>query len=104
MDIRGFIDFIKDLIDQRGHREVERLLRNWGYDEDFYPTVSRTFVLTMHSASAIKVSIEDTTKSDSASRHNDDLEETVNKLIIQKFGEVAEQKPGVYSLMHKHHE
>ena len=34
--------------------------KNWGYDEDLYPVVSRVFVLTIHSQSPVKLSVEDT--------------------------------------------
>ena len=37
-------------------------------------------------------------------QHIAELEETVNRMIIQKFGTVTEQQMGLYSLHMKQHE
>jgi hypothetical protein len=36
--------------------------------------------------------------------HVAELEETVNRMIILKFGSITEQQMGLYSLHMKHHE
>ena len=45
--------------------------------------------------------IDDTAKSVTSNKHVVELEETVNRLIIQKFGTVTEEKLGFYSLQMK---
>ena len=104
MNLRGFIDYFTDLIKDRGEKVAWAALKNWGYDEDLYPTQSRTFILTIHSMIPLKMQIDDTTKSATSGKHVAELEETVNRLIIQKFGSVAEEKLGFYSLQMKQHE
>jgi hypothetical protein len=37
MNLRGFVDFFKDLTRDRGEKVVWNALKNWGYDEDLYP-------------------------------------------------------------------
>ena len=101
MNLRGFIDFFQDLSRDRGEKVVWNALKNWGYDEDLYPIQSRTFILTIHSQTPLKMQIDDTAKSVTSNKHVVELEETVNRLIIQKCGTVTEEKLGFYSLQMK---
>ena len=54
-------------------------LENLGYDHNFVPNRSKSFMLCIHSSSQIDVTLEDTLKTD--------LEQRTNLLIIKKFGQ-----------------
>jgi len=101
IDKRGFIQLIRNRVADNEKLAWEGF-RNWGYDEDLYPVASRSFVLTVHSSYPVKLGVEDTSKGDH--RHLADLEETVNRIIIQNFGKVIEHVANIYSLHMKQHE
>jgi hypothetical protein len=61
LDQRGFLELVRDKVNEN-EKLAWRAFRNWGYDEDLYPVQARSFVLTIHSAHFIKLSVEDTVK------------------------------------------
>lgn len=91
---RGFIEFFKDAIRTQGEPAIWRWFEKWGYDKDLHPCESRCFMLTIHSLKPIFIQIEEATP-------KKDYDALVNKIILERFGEEIEQKPGVYRLINK---
>lgn len=91
---RGFLEFWKDAINIQGESSVWRMLEKWGYDKDLYPFESRCFMLTIHSLKPIAIQIEE-------ANSKKDYDALVNKIILEKFGEELESRPGVYRLLNK---
>lgn len=93
---RGFVDFFKEQIRQQGDTTIWRWFEQWGYDKDLYPIEARTYVITAHSLDPININICETNV-------QNDLDDITNRLVLQNFGEVLEQKPNVYRLLCKYH-
>lgn len=91
---RGFLEFWEDAVRTQGEAAVWRWFEKWGYDKDLYPCESRCFMLTIHSLKPIAIQIEEATP-------KKDYDELVNKIILERFAEELESKPGVYRLLNK---
>merc|ERR1712232_345277 len=98
LSLRGFTDWFKDWAKERGTQEVMRLFTNWGYDTDLYPTSSRTFVLTVHSRTEVKLMVQDRQKTDAPHPHLEDIEDRINCEMIKRYGKSVQQEPMVYDL------
>ena len=77
-----------------GDNAIWTWFEKWGYDRDLYLQEARTFMLTIHSLQSISISIEEATI-------KKDLEEIVNRQILEQFGEVFEERPQTYKLLQK---
>lgn len=53
--------------------------------------------MTIHSHDPINININECTV-------RKDFDEIANKLVLQNFGDVLEEKPGVYRLLNKYHQ
>ena len=62
-----------------------------GYDRDLYSIRSRVFILSMHSATEVSVTVRDAVQTD--------LDQRTNLLVIDKFGQELENKKG-YKLLY----
>jgi len=91
---RGFIEFWKDAIRTQGENTVWRWFEKWGYDKDLYPCESRSFMLTIHSLKPIAIQIEE-------SSQKKDYDELVNRIIVERYGEELESRPGVFRVLSK---
>lgn len=87
LSYRGFKDFFLDSIKDLGEEETWKWLLRLGYDRDLHPVRSKTFVLSFHSDVELAVGVKDAVPSD--------LDNRTNALIIEKFGQEAENKKGV---------
>jgi hypothetical protein len=91
---RGFLEFWKDSIRTQGEAAIWRWFEKWGYDKDIFPTESRCFMLTIHSLKPIEIQIEEATM-------KKDFDVYVNRIILERFAETLEEKPGAYRLLNK---
>jgi hypothetical protein len=65
-------------------------LENLGYDRDLYSVRSRCIILTLHSEIELSVTVRDAIQTD--------LDNRTNILIIEKYGQELEVKPGFRTL------
>jgi len=84
---RGFRDFFIKSIKELDEPIVWDWLENLGYDRELYPIRSRTFILSFHSDTELAVTVKDAVPTD--------LDNKTNALIVERFGQEAENKRGV---------
>ncbi len=84
---RGFREFFVRSVKELGEPIVWDWLENLGYDKELYPIRSRTFILSFHSDVELAVTVKDAVPTD--------LDNKTNALIVERFGQEAENKRGV---------
>lgn len=61
-------------------------------------------MLTVHSSDFVSLTVDELSPESGGFKHVEDLEDTVNRLVIEKFGTEAEKVPNIYSLRVKKHD
>ena len=87
LNYRGFEDFFINSVKELGEETVWKWIISLGYDRDLTPVRSKTFMLSFHSDVELAVSVKDSVPTD--------LDNKTNALIIERFGQEAENKKGV---------
>lgn len=64
LSIRGFLDWFKSWIQQKGVHNAGKIFEKLAYDEDLYPLESRSFAMSIHSPHEIVLYVQDRTQSD----------------------------------------
>ena len=84
---RGFREFFIKSLRELGESIIWEWLENLGYDREFYPVRSRTFIMSFHSDTELAVTVKDAVPTD--------IDNKTNALIIERFGQESENKRGV---------
>ncbi len=75
---KGFKEFWKDQIRERGEAEIWEWLKKLGYDHDLYSSFSRSYILTMHSEQPLTVQVGDAISTN--------LEQSAQSMILREHG------------------
>ena len=84
VSIRGFLDWFKMWIQERGINKAPEIFERLGYDEDLYPMESRSFTMSIHSPEEIVLQVMDRTQSDRPNPNPllENIEEVINKEMV----------------------
>lgn len=104
MCLRGFIDWFKVWIQERGINKAPEIFERLGYDEDLYPMENRNFTMSIRSPQEIVLHVQDRTLSDRPNPNPllENIEEVINKEMVQRYGESVQNEPLQYDLMMRH--
>ena len=92
---RGFLDWFRSWIQEKGTSKAPGILANLGYDEDLYPLESRCFTMSIHSADEIVLYVQDRTESADKNPNPqlEQIEETINKEMVLRYGQSVQHEP-----------
>ena len=104
--IRGFLGWFKQWIQQKGTAAAPRIFENLGYDEDLYPTESRTFSMSIHTPREVILYAQDRTESDSPNPNPqlEHIEEVVDREMVRRHGSSVQNEPLQYDLVMRHND
>ena len=88
VSIRGFLDWFKAWIQQKGTQNAPKVFQRLAYDEDLYPLESRSFAMSVHSPHAIVLYVQDRTQADTPNPNPqlENIEDIVNIEMVRRFG------------------
>jgi hypothetical protein len=78
LTLQGFKDYWRDAVKEQGESEIWNWLAKLGFDKEFYSSLSRSFILTMHSESPITLQVGDTVSTN--------LEQAATSMILREHG------------------
>ena len=87
--LRGLKQMFKDLLTKEGEESILKMLSALGYDSNLCNSKSRMFLLSFHTDAELSVVVRDALQTD--------IDNKINILIIDKFGQDGDNKGGVRS-------
>ena len=91
---KGFIDYFKNkYFEKNGEKEIKKMLYNLGYTDKLFSFKEKSFIITFHSDSEIKIKVNDTL--------SNNLHNKIEKIILKSNGEIIKKKNNVIVLRYQ---